>query len=262
MSKYDLHKKETATQYPEKELDDVSEIIIDRQKTSRQSLSDERYLFFWDTIDKIGVVNRDFYCSDSRPNEFFEYCPELSSCYLHNIQFQNSAEDILRIHSDLTYFITDLINTHSFTGCIVNDTNSSKIFKEIVQLINNSITVFIGDFNKPDNDMKKFYDENSSILVFNDGFNIGQSVLRVLRFIGVEEIKRKNNLSLLSLVSRKNVRKTTVHLESEYISEILKTVNQRHYIYYKSDLPFYLLNIGDIELDRRFRDSLRNISNI
>lgn len=248
--------------FADKRLHDVSNIIIERQKSRRQSLSDERFLFFWDTINKLATVKRNLFFSESKQHEHDSRLSNFSSCYLQKFEINDGSDHTLKNNSDFTHYINDLISKHDFTGCIVDKSHSSEKFKNILHLINNNIEIVVFDFSSSnDDDVINFYNKQKSVLIYNDGFNIGQIVLQLLERIGYNKIISNNNVSLLSLISRQNMRNSNSHIEIEHGDKLRKALNDRHYIYYMSNLPFYLLNMED-EQDRRFRDRLASLSSV
>lgn len=245
--------------YIEKPLHDVSDISKVRQIKRRQFASNERYLFFWDSINRLASVEKNYLASGSLSGEFFTGIKETKSIYLQNIQLNEDADKHITPHSDLSYFVKDLVEKHGFSGCILNNTPSSKVFSKILSRINSNINLKFITFSKPDEECRKFYLDQSSLLIYDDGINAGQAILRFLKYLESEnDLIRNNNVSVFVLFSRFDVLRGNEYITAKFRDKLNKILNNRLYIYYESHLPFYFLVMDSIE-DQRLELKLKNI---
>jgi hypothetical protein len=242
--------------YVEKTLHDVSKISKKRQISRRQKSSSERFLFFWDSINQLGAVKAGFFSSGARSGEFFKEIKDVTSIYFQQIQLSEHADKTITPHADLAFFIKDLVEEHKFTGCILHDTPSARAFSRILMRINSNIKLKFTSFSVPSDDSRSFYKGESSVLIYDDGLNAGQELLKFIRFLGKDEdILTRNCLSIFTLFSRADALKKNEYLKLKFRQKLTELVNNRMYIYYVSDLPFYILLESDEE-DRRLKAKL------
>ena len=76
-------------------------------------------------------------------------------------------------------------------------------------------------------------------------------MLRVINSIGCDNVKSKNNLSILALYKRYSNDLLKNRFSKRYFEELSSITNGRIYIFYESKLPYYLL-VNDSD-DERYR---------
>lgn len=246
--------------YIEKELHDVKSISIKKQRERRQERSDERFLFFWDTMNQIGKIEQGIYSSTMRKGEFFNDIENFKTTYFQRIYISEKAGQTIQSHSDLSYFIEDLIVNYKFKGCLLNDTRSAKTFAKIFHKIDSNISTHYTNFNNPDDGIKKFYAEKFPILIYDDGLNLGINILRILFNLDKGKVITNNNVSVFVLFSRDNIIKRLNYIPTKFRDEIRKIVNNRFFTYYSSNLPYYLLNSYENRSDEAFERHITKLA--
>ena len=245
--------------YLEKELHNVKDISIKKWRQRKLERFDERYTFFWDTMNQLGSVDRKENIADSRHGEFFRDIEQFKSMYLQRVLLNDEAANSLRPDSDLYIFINDLSSEYKYDACLLNDTKSARVFSRIMCDINKDISLYYTDYFKPDNSIRRFYENNSSILIYDDGLNLGINMLRILNTLDRSKVMTNNNVSIIVLFTRNNMINRLDYIPSKFLVEINKIVNNRLFLYYSSFMPYYLLNPDENKSDERFEKQLSSI---
>lgn len=236
--------------YIEKKLGSVGEISKEIQSRNRNENQDQRFLFFWEGINRFGFVEKEVAHEQIRNAELLENLNEISSIWFQHLNFNEEAHNIIKATDDFALYLQSFLLRNHISGCLINKSKSAKSFANILTRINSSIEIQEIEFDKPSNTVLDFIRQKSHVLLYNNAFNIGISLTRFLKYIEVQDSNLLSKITFLALFSRKNSIQHNDHLVEKLTSNLSHVLSNNISVYYKSDIPFYCLNVGDIERDK------------
>lgn len=229
--------------YVEKRLHNVTEVIAVDKKRQFANSGEGAYLNYWYLMNEHGDIKIEHVTGSATVAKQFGSPANVRSYHSHHIGFSSQVNRyshfigfLLMLHSELEF------TAIAYRDGTLDDSTIASFFSAIETI--EMIAIHKDKIHASDKEKLR---KHKSILIYSTAINIGQDTLSICQYIH-RTVAPEVKISVMALLSRKNVVESTQSISDEYLKE-LKEFNIQIHCYYDSNLPYYLTTIDSPEYE-------------